>query len=122
MTKTLKCTAGTAVASMVSAFGVAVSLIAAPSATADNNSYLDALRGLGLTAEEGDAGALKVGKGACALLAPGPGLLYGRHPNYVAQIVWEKNPMLERHQAAQLVNAAIDNLCPGVNLMGHATV
>jgi hypothetical protein len=65
---------------------------------------------------------LKGGKGACSLLRPDYGLMFGRHPNLVAEMVWQANPMLERNEAALLVNAAIDNLCPGANMLGYAAV
>lgn len=48
--------------------------------------------------------------------------MFGRHPNLVAEIVWQANPMLERREAALVVNAAIDNLCPGANMLGYAAV
>jgi hypothetical protein len=73
-----------------------------------------------LSSPEGAAGLLRAGKGACALLAPNSYLMFGRNPNWVAQMVWEQNPTLERDQATFLVNAAIDNLCPGVNMLGRA--
>lgn len=63
-----------------------------------------------------------MGKDACAALAPSPGLMFGRNPNVVAQMVWQATPQFERNQAALLVNAAIDNLCPGVNPFGYAAV
>ena len=48
--------------------------------------------------------------------------MFGRNPNVVAQMVWQATPQFERNQAALLVNAAIDNLCPGVNPFGYAAV
>ena len=101
---------------------VSASLIACPTANADNGSYLGAMKNLGLSSKGGDEGLLQVGKAACGMLAPSPGLMFGRHPNWVGQTVWERNPMLERNEAALLVNAAIDNLCPGVNPFGYAAV
>jgi hypothetical protein len=56
------------------------------------------------------------------MLRPDYGLMFGRSPNLVAEKVWAANPMLERNEAALLVNAAIDNLCPGVNMLGYAAV
>lgn len=96
------------------------SLVTAPTAGADNASYLVRMNELGLVSEFGDSGLLGTGKAACGLLAPTAGLMFGRHPNRVADIVWEQNPMLERNEAALVVNAAIDNLCPGVNPWGYA--
>ncbi|MGU3501886.1 DUF732 domain-containing protein [Mycobacterium sp. C31M] len=103
------------------ACGFAAMLTAAP-ASADNNSYLNRMNELGLSSELGPAGLLQTGKGACSALSPNAGLMFGRHPNWVAQMVWESNPMLERNEASLLVNAAIDNLCPGVNPFGYAAV
>ena len=100
----------------------AFALTAAPPASADNASFLTAIDGLGLSSEEGAEGLLRAGKGACSLLRPDYGLMFGRHPNLVAEMVWQANPMLERNEAAQVVNAAIDNLCPGVNMLGYAAV
>ena len=100
----------------------AFALAAAPPASADNASFLNAIDGLGLSSEEGAKGLLRAGKGACSLLRPDYGLMFGRHPNLVAEMVWQANPMLERNEAAQVVNAAIDNLCPGVNMLGYAAV
>jgi hypothetical protein len=97
-------------------------LLCAPAANADNQSFLGAMNGLGLTSKDGVEGLLQVGKAACGMLAPSPGLMFGRAPNLVAQIVWQNNPLLERNEAAELVNAAIDNLCPGVNPLGYAAV
>jgi hypothetical protein len=114
------CTVATVVSAVLAA--VSLSLVASPGANADNGSYLAAVKGLGLTSKLGDEGLLSAGKGACSLLAPTSSLMFGRHPNLVAQWVWERNPMLERNEAALLVNAAIDNLCPGVNPFGYAAV
>jgi len=97
-------------------------LAASPPASADNASFLGAMDGLGLSSEQGAEGLLKAGKGACSLLRPDYGLMFGRNPNLVAEKVWQANPMLERNEAALLVNAAIDNLCPGVNMLGYAAV
>lgn len=92
--------------------------VAAPAA-ADNQSYLDAISTF--NSPTGTDGLLKVGKGACSLLRPNNALMFGRSPNVVAQMVWEQNPQLERDEATQIVNAAIDNLCPGVNPFGYAS-
>lgn len=98
---------------------VPVAMLAAPAASADNQSYLSAVSAAGLTADHGDDGMLKVGKGACYLLAPHAGYIFGILPDRVADIVWQQNPQLEHNQAAIIVNAAIDNLCPGSNAMGQ---
>jgi hypothetical protein len=113
-----------AVAAVVSAISCCASLavLAAPTASADNDSYLAAMDALGATSAKGDDGLLRTGKSACSMLAPSAGLMFGRNPNWVAQVIWEQNPRLERNGAALLVNAAIDNLCPGVNPLGYATV
>lgn len=108
---------GTLIAALAVAFSAAV-MCGSPVAAADNDSYLAAVSSL--HSAEGDDGLLKVGKGACGLLAPTNSLMFGRSPNLVARMVWEGNPRLERPQAALLVNAAIDNLCPGVNPLGYA--
>lgn len=94
-------------------------LVAAPAASADNQSFVDALTAQGFTSAES---YLATGKVACSALKPQAGLMFGRHPNLVAEMVWTANPSLERPQAAQIVNAAIDNLCPGVNAFGYAAV
>jgi hypothetical protein len=99
-----------------------VVLAASPPANADNASFLAAMDGLDLGSKQGAEGLLKGGKGACSLLRPDYGLMFGRHPNLVAEMVWQANPMLERNEAALLVNAAIDNLCPGANMLGYAAV
>lgn len=100
----------------------ALTLTASPIASADNASFIGAMDGLGLSSRGGAEGLLRAGKGACSMLRPTYGLMFGRHPNLVAEQVWQANPMLERFEAAQLVNAAIDNLCPGVNMLGYAAV
>lgn len=100
----------------------AVALAVAPPAGADNASFLATMDGLGLSSKQGAEGLLSAGKGACSLLRPDYGLMFGRSPNLVAEKVWAANPMLERNEAALLVNAAIDNLCPGVNMLGYAAV
>jgi hypothetical protein len=100
----------------------AVTLAAPPLASADNASFLAAMNGLGLSSKQGPEGLLSAGKGACSMLRPDYGLMFGRSPNLVAEKVWAANPMLERNEAALLVNAAIDNLCPGVNMLGYAAV
>lgn len=100
----------------------ALTLAGSPAASADNASFLGAMDSLGLSSRGGAEGLLRVGKGACSMLRPNYGLMFGRHPNLVAEQVWQANPMLERFEAAQLVNAAIDNLCPGVNALGYAAV
>lgn len=102
--------------------GVAAPLVVAAPANADNASFLGRMNEIGLSSELGDSGLLQVGKAACGMLRPDYGLMFGRHPNLVADIVWQKNPMLERNEAGLLVNAAIDNLCPGVNALGYASV
>jgi hypothetical protein len=91
---------------------------AAP-AHADNASYLAALNAAGLQDKTPD-GMLSVGHYACGALEPSPGLMFGLHPNKVADIIWQQNPELERDQATLVVNAAIDNLCPGASVFGHA--
>ena len=91
---------------------IAFVLAVAPPASADNASFLAAMDGLGLSSEDGAEGLLRAGKGACSLLRPDYGLMFGRHPNLVAEKVWQANPMLERREAALIANAAIDNLCP----------
>jgi hypothetical protein len=101
--------------------GIAAFLGFAAPAHADNDSYLAAVNALGLNSKLGPEGLLQAGKGACGMLEPSPGLMFGLHPNRVADIVWQGNPLLERDKATQLVNAAIDNLCPGVNAWGHAS-
>ncbi len=101
---------------------VVVSVVAAPVSHADNASFLATMDNLGLSSKEGAEGLLRGGKGACGLLRPDYGLMFGRHPNLVADMVWQANPMLERREAALIVNAAIDNLCPGVNALGYAAV
>ena len=106
----------------VAAAATAIFGLAAPPASADNASFLTTMDSLGLSSKQGAEGLLKAGKGACSLLRPDYGLMFGRSPNLVAEKVWEANPMLERPEAAQLVNAAIDNLCPGVNMLGYAAV
>ena len=98
----------------------AVAIAAAPTAAADNASYLAAVNQF--TTPTGADGLLRTGKAACNLLKPTYGLMFGRHPNLVAEIVWEQNPQLERPEAAIIVNAAIDHLCPGVNMLGYAAV
>jgi hypothetical protein len=100
----------------------AVTFAAPPLASADNASFLAAMEGLGLSSKGGAEGLLSAGKGACSMLRPDYGLMFGRSPNLVADKVWAANPMLERNEAALLVNAAIDNLCPGVNMLGYAAV
>lgn len=110
------------VAASATLTAISASLVTSPPSTADNGSYLGAMKSLGLSSKGGDEGLLQVGKAACGMLAPSPGLMFGRHPSWVAQTVWERNPMLERNEAALLVNAAIDNLCPGVNPFGYAAV
>lgn len=100
---------------------VSAFMLAAPAAKADNQSFLAAMDQLGFTSKNGPDGLLTTGKAACRLLAPSAGLMFGRHPNTVAEIVWADNPGLERNEAAQVVNAAIDNLCPGVNIYGYAS-
>lgn len=124
MARTLNCNVGAKVMVAVSAVlaAVSVSLVASPAANADNGSYLAAVKGLGLSSQFGAEGPLQVAKVACSMLAPSLSLMFGRHPNWVAQTVWQRNPMLERNQASLLVNAAIDNLCPGVNPFGYAAV
>jgi hypothetical protein len=93
--------------------------LAAP-AHADNASYLAALAGTGLHDQKPD-GLLTVGHYVCGALEPSPGLMFGLAPNKVADIVWQNNPELERDQATQVVNAAIDNLCPVATPFGHAS-
>jgi len=112
------------VATAVSAIGCCASLavLAAPTASADNDSYLAAMDALGMISKGGDDVLLGVGKTACSMLAPSPGLMFGRNPNWVARTLWEQSPRLERDDAALIVNAAIDNLCPGVNPLGYAAV
>lgn len=95
-----------------------VPFVVAPTANADNESFLAAVSSL--QSEEGPAGLLKVGKGACSIMQPDGALWFGRHPNVAADIVWQNNPMMERPEAVLLVNAAIDHLCPGVNPFGYA--
>jgi hypothetical protein len=112
----------TMVAASAALAALSASLVTSPVAVADNGSYLGAMKNLGLSSKAGDEGLLRAGKGACGMLAPSPGLMFGRSPNWVAQTVWEQSPMLERNEAALLVNAAIDNLCPGVNPFGYAAV
>lgn len=111
-------------ATVVSAISCCASLavLAAPTASADNDSYLAAMDALGMYSEDGDDLLLHVGKKACSMLAPSPGLMFGRNPNWVATTLWEQSPRLERDDAALIVNAAIDHLCPGVNPLGYATV
>ena len=110
-----------AIAVCVLGASAVASVLLAPAAKADNASYLAAVKGLGLNSNLGDEGLLQAGKGVCAMLAPSPAFMWGLGPNIVAKKVWEQNPMLERDQAALLVNAATDNLCPGVNIYGHAS-
>ena len=57
---------------------------------------------------------------SAAQLQPRPGLMFGLRPNVVADRVWQYNSAFERDEATAVVNAAIDNLCPGVNMLGHA--
>lgn len=98
-----------------------VSVALAAPASADNASYLIAVKGAGLSAKNGDEGLLANGKDACRMLSPaGSGNMFGLSPNLVADRVWQNNAMLERPDAVVIVNAAIDNLCPGVNPWGHA--
>jgi hypothetical protein len=104
----------------VPATALAALVAAAPAAHADNQSFLDAMNAAGLTTEVGDAGLLAAGKGACGEMAPRTGLVFGRSATWVADMVWRANPMLERDQATFIVNAALDNLCPGVNIYGRA--
>jgi hypothetical protein len=99
-----------------------VSLLTAPAANADNASYLAAMQSIGLYPQYTADSLLHVGKDACGALAPSEGLMFGRSPNLVARMVWQASPQFERNQAALLVNAAIDNLCPGVNMLGYAAV
>jgi hypothetical protein len=110
------------VAASVAIAAISGALVASPAAHADNNSYLGAMNSLGLTSKAGPEGLLQGGKGACSLMRPNSAYMFGRSANVVAQIVWEQNPMLERREAALLVNAAIDHLCPGVNMYGYAAV
>lgn len=103
------------------AFAIATTatlLTTAAPAVADNASYLAAVSGF--TSKTGAEGLLSAGKFACGQLQPRPGYMFGLHPNVVADRVWQNNPMLERDEATVIVNAAIDNLCPGVNMLGHA--
>jgi hypothetical protein len=95
-------------------------LLAAPVAQADNQSFLGAVGDLSALVGS-DAGLLKVGKGSCHLLGPNEITMFGIIPDRVADMVWEKNPMLERPQAVRIVNAAKDNLCPGTGMFGYAT-
>lgn len=106
---------GFTVAAAMAVVGVG---LAAPAA-ADNQSYLDAISTF--SSPQGSDGLLKIGKGACSLLRPNNAMMFGRNPNLVAQMVWEQNPQLERPDATILVNAAIDQLCPGVNPLGYAS-
>jgi len=107
-------------AAVLAALGAAAVGFAAP-ASADNDSYLAAVKGAGLQSKSGDEGLLANGKDACRMLSPaGSGNMFGLSPNIVADRVWQYNPLLERDGAVVIVNAAIDNLCPGVNPWGHA--
>ncbi|MGE2836757.1 DUF732 domain-containing protein [Mycobacterium sp. SMC-4] len=110
------------VAVTATAIAAALTLTTSPLASADNASFLGAMDALGLNSPQGPEGLLRVGKAACSMLRPDYGLMFGRHPNLVAEQVWQVNPMLERREAALIVNAAIDNLCPGVNMLGYAAV
>lgn len=97
---------------------IAAILTAAPAA-ADNQSFLAAVSDL--HSGYGPDGLLSAGKNACGIMRPGPFHEFGRSANIAAELVWQANPQLERPQAAQLVNAAIDNLCPPVNMYGYAS-
>lgn len=99
------------------AFGLVGGVTAAP-ASADNASYLAALGAYTSKTRADDL--LMAGKFACGQLQPRPGLMFGLHPNVVADRVWQYNSAFERDEATAVVNAAIDNLCPGVNMLGHA--
>jgi hypothetical protein len=106
---------------MLPTAAVATMLMVAPAAHADNQSFLDAMNAAGLSSQDGASDMLRVGKGACGLMAPSPGLMFGRSPNLVADLVWRGNPMLERPEAAVVVNAALDNLCPGATPFPRAS-
>lgn len=101
----------------VSIMGVA--LLCAPAAAADNQSYLAAVNSLQPKANA--ATLLSAGKSACGIMAPGPGHEFGRMANVAVDIVWRNNALLERSDAVQLVNAAIDNLCPPPPFGGYAS-
>lgn len=94
----------------------AVGVVTAAPASADNASYLGALGGYKTRPDD----LLMAGKFACGQLQPRPGYMFGLHPNVVADRVWQYNSAFERDEAVAVVNAAIDNLCPGVNMLGHA--
>ncbi|MGC7327568.1 hypothetical protein RA985_21665, partial [Mycobacteroides abscessus subsp. abscessus] len=74
---------------------------AAP-ASADNASYLAALGGYASKTRADDL--LMAGKFACGQLQPRPGLMFGLHPNVVADRVWQYNSSFERPNPSKSVS------------------
>jgi hypothetical protein len=62
------------------------------------------------------------GKFACGQLQPRhPGLIFGLHPDVVADRAWQYNSAFAGDEASAVVNAACagTSTCWGVNMLGH---
>lgn len=99
---------------------VCAAVVSAPTSTADDGSYLGAVGDLANLVGNVPS-LLKVGSGACTLLAPSNAAVFGVFPGRVVELVQQKNPKLARDQAVRIVNAAEDNLCPDVSHFGRAS-
>jgi hypothetical protein len=84
----------------------AVALLLAPTAHADESSFLADLQAAGFRSTLGYANEIAVGQRICANIAD------GQSPAQVAYQTWLHTDISEERSAAQLVVISIRDLCP----------
>lgn len=110
------------VASAITAGALAV----APTASADVQSYLDALHARGITSPYGDEALMDAGLGVCRVTAAYLRISASELSAFgarrkAAEDVANENPQRPRRDAAIVTNTAIDHLCPQYSFTSPAT-
>jgi hypothetical protein len=93
--------------------------LTAPTASADKQSFLDAVHAQGITSEKGDDVIFAYGSAACKLTATylrigGDWAFFGARRKAAEDIV-NDNLHRPRNDSIVVTNAAIDHLCPQYN-------